>query len=65
MGEPAVWGLKFSMTQKKFKKRQLGEMSVGGSASSGTKFNPWTNDFFFNFVGGKNLTPISALNDLK
>ena len=41
-GVPAVGGLKFSMAQKKDRK----------SASWGTKFNPWTDDFFFNFEGG-------------
>ena len=28
----------------------------------GQKFNSWTDDFFSNFVGGKNLTPFSAEN---
>ena len=57
-GVPAVGGLKFSMAQKKVQKSaswgkcQLGEVPVGGSASWGTraswgtKFNPWTDDFF-------------------
>ena len=42
---------------------------IGKSASWGTianwgiKFKPWT-DGFFEFVGGKNLTSFSALNDL-
>ena len=54
---------------------QLGEVPVGivlvggsvskwTSASWGIKFNPWTDDFFSNFVGGKNLTRFSALNNL-
>ena len=37
-------------------KCQLGEMSVGGQI-----FLP----FFSNFVGGKNSTPFSALNNLR
>ena len=51
-GTPAVGGLEFSMAQKKVLKSaswwkcQLGEVPVGGSAIWGTKFNPWTNDFF-------------------
>ena len=36
LGVPAVGGHKFSMAQKKVQK----------SASLGTKFNPWTDDFF-------------------
>ena len=54
-----------STNKKSSKKCQLGEVPVGGGANWRTKFNPWTNDFFFNFVGGKNLTPFSFLNDLK
>ena len=44
----------------------VGEVPVGGLVPvGGQKFNPWTDDFFSNFVGGKNLTPFSALNDLQ
>ena len=51
IGVPAVGGLKFSMAQKKVQK----------SASWGTKINPWTADFFPNFVGGKNVFPFQPL----
>ena len=41
------WGTQIlNGTKKSSKKCQLGEVPVGGSASWGTKFNPWTNDFF-------------------
>ena len=43
-GEPAVGGLKFSMTQKKLKKVPVGEVPVWGSPNRGKC--QWTNDFF-------------------
>ena len=54
-------------------KKQLKKVPVGGSAnwgtsaSFGTKIKPWTDDFFSNFVGGKNLTlfkPLMILNKI-
>ena len=72
------WGTQIlNGTKKKFKKVlvggsaswgkcQLGEVPVGRLVPvGGQKFNPWTEGFFSNFVGGENLTPFLALNDLK
>ena len=57
------------MAQKKqFKKVPVGgSANWGTSASFGTKIKPWTDDFFSNFVGGKNLTlfkPLMILNKI-
>ena len=41
IGVPAIWGLEFSMAQKKCEKCQLGEEPVEGQ-----KFKPWTDHFF-------------------
>ena len=43
----------------------VGEVSVRGSASWGTKIKLFDGRFFTNFEGCKKLTPYSALNDLK
>ena len=55
------------MAQKNFKKCQLGEVPNGGSArwGTGSKNLTFGRTIFFNFVGGKYLSPFPALNDLK
>ena len=68
---PAVGGLRFSMAQQKVQKSarcgkcQLGEVPVGRRVPVGDKIKPLDGRFFSNFVGVENLTPFSALNDLK
>ena len=60
IGVTAVGGFKFSMKQKKnAKSASLGKCQLGD------KNLTLGRTIFFSFVGGKNFTPSSALNDLK